>query len=919
MPRTVLLSFELGADPRDAVALVLALAPAAESVLVVARLREASGQGLAETQEPHAQVAGLESLEARARVHVELALPREPLAASLPDGARPDLVVLGPFPGLTRSDLAAAAVEAGHALQAPVAVLGADGAPRLPIRPAPIRHVAVAFASREDLAAAASRGAGWREGLERVSLLAVEEPPVAADELASLAALGGLRAALSLERVDVGRRGRGERIAEVARERGADLLVLPPDPGGLGALLAPVPSRAALEHARGPALLLAAAPPLARAGELDAPDVLATGAIATLLVEETAGRGRAARLSGVGLAIVAEGMPVVTVAVEDGEALLPVPAASPGPSGHVVALGRPREGTADPLATVEATVRLVHPGSRPVVLVDSRLAAPAVGALAAALASAPLPWLPLGVRLTRGETCRQHRARLAAAGLEDLPVLDARQVLAEGDPLDVLPDLDAVRLARVASRLRASGVSVGAIVVVPGPRPPLGNGFAVLLESETAAYAAALASAPAAPTAVAGSLAARLDECAASASLPGHAARVHLENALARSALERLIHEARERVHVQVYIAADDPVTAEIERALVAAARRGVRVRVLADSLLSRHGSFGATNALLARLAAEPGTEVRAIAPIERVPTTWDLKQRDHRKLAIQDGRVAIVTGRNLARSYYLGFEEVRLGPGSPWSDVPWLDAGAEVEGPAVATFERSFLRSWTAAGGQAYDVADVPMAGGSSLRAVVHQGGSDARTLEAYLALIDHARASLLVVNCFPLQLEVQRAFARALRRGVRVRFLTGNIRPLHDGGSFPGGSLRDLATDLVQSRLDPLMELGAEVRELAIAGVPGWDPALGRVRPHVHAKVLLADGERAAVGSANLDITAGYWESEALVLLEDARVVREVEAEVERRLAGSIRITPDDERHRGRAGRRAWLGKHWPTGVLG
>jgi cardiolipin synthase len=357
----------------------------------------------------------------------------------------------------------------------------------------------------------------------------------------------------------------------------------------------------------------------------------------------------------------------------------------------------------------------------------------------------------------------------------------------------------------------------------------------------------------------------------------------------------------------------------EIERTLVQAARRGVAVRILVDSLLSWHGSFGARNPLLERLAAVSGIEVRTIRPVPRLPGLGDFKRRDHRKLAIQDGRVAIVTGRNLARHYYLGFEEVRLRHESPWWEVPWLDAGVELEGPHVARVEESFLASWVAAGGAPFPVREVPPAGESPLRVVIHESLADARTLEAYLALIDTAVERLVVVNCFPLHLELQRAFLRALRRGVALTFLTGNVRPHHGDASFSGGSLRELATDLVQSRLDPLIDAGASVHELALEGVKGWAPALGVVRPYVHAKIVVADGEAAAVGSANLDITASYWESEALVVLEDPARVGALERDLGRFVARSPRIEREDPRRAKRAARRAWLARHWPTGILG
>ena len=137
--------------------------------------------------------------------------------------------------------------------------------------------------------------------------------------------------------------------------------------------------------------------------------------------------------------------------------------------------------------------------------------------------------------------------------------------------------------------------------------------------------------------------------------------------------------------------------------------------------------------------------------PVAGTPSIEDLKQRDHRKIVVVDGRLALVGGRNLSHEYYAGFDEVALGPASLWRDVPWLDAGARVEGPAVEALERSFLDAWTTAGGAPFDVAPQEPAGGAAARVVVHHGLRDAPTLDTYLALIDAARTERLGRERFP------------------------------------------------------------------------------------------------------------------------------------------------------------------------
>ncbi|CAN5919624.1 hypothetical protein BH11MYX4_BH11MYX4_44210 [soil metagenome] len=256
--------------------------------------------------------------------------------------------------------------------------------------------------------------------------------------------------------------------------------------------------------------------------------------------------------------------------------------------------------------------------------------------------------------------------------------------------------------------------------------------------------------------------------------------------------------------------------------------------------------------------------------------------------------------------------------PASTWREVPWLDAGARVDGPAVAALESSFLETWVEAGGSAFEIITPSPAGTSAARIVVHHGLRDARTLETYLELIATAKSHVYAVNGFPLVLELQHALLRALRRGVRVRTLLGYATPMHGGQPFggPWATARSAATELVHSRLDPVIAAGGETYVFARQDVPGWAPELGVVHPHVHAKAMTADGLRCALGSANMDITASYWESEVLLVVEDASVARTFESQLDALMAGSTLLSRDDPAWLQHAARRAWM-RHWP-GVL-
>ena len=83
--------------------------------------------------------------------------------------------------------------------------------------------------------------------------------------------------------------------------------------------------------------------------------------------------------------------------------------------------------------------------------------------------------------------------------------------------------------------------------------------------------------------------------------------------------------------------------------------------------------------------------------------------------------------------------------------------------------------------------------------------------------------------------------------------------------------------------------------------------------MHPHVHAKVVSADGRVCAVGSANLDVTAAYWEGELLLVVEDGSVAGSLESRLEEIARDSERIEPDDPEWREKARRRTWM-LRWP-----
>ena len=695
--------------------------------------------------------------------------------------------------------------------------------------------------------------------------------------------------------LDIGGIGASVTLTHGALPKGpVDLLVLPRWPG---ALLAGYPWRS-------PLLVLppAAAAPLHRA--IDVPDLVDDTGVLRARFLYDAPVGRHEPIPDQEVAVVARGRLATVVMTRDGDAELTADL----DSDSLGVFRAAEQGALDPLSAVEQEVRVMRSGTRPLVLFDATLGDDGLRALAR-LDGTDAPAL-LAVRMRPIQSCRGIRSRLRRFGLAPC-VVDASAVLDEGLALDVGEDLDAVRLARVAARLRGDGGFLVAAIVHDHPRTPTTIGFPALRPQQVGG---------AAPPATRASgdtrsLATRLDATTGAAVIPGNRIEIECHNPTARRWLLDAIAGAKHRIHLQVYMAADDDVGSTVESALAEAGARGVTVRVAVDSLHGFEGSFGARNPVLERLRARPGVELRVLRPITGMPSVEDIKQRDHRKVAVVDGAVGLLGGRNLSHEYYTGFDEVTLTPESPWRQVPWLDAGARVEGPAVAALEASFLDAWTGAGGAPFDIVTPPAAGSTSARVIVHHGLRDARTLDAYLALIDSAESHINTVNGFPLILEIQHAMLRAIRRGVRVRSLVGNLTPRHGDIPFSGAwsSARAAATGFVHSRIDAIVAAGGEGYVFAVPPDVRRDDGLGVIHPHVHAKVVSVDGRICTVGSANLDVTAGYWENELMLLVEDESIAGAVDARIDQLLAASTCIDRNDAAWQRTAKRRDWM-RHWP-----
>jgi cardiolipin synthase A/B len=142
-----------------------------------------------------------------------------------------------------------------------------------------------------------------------------------------------------------------------------------------------------------------------------------------------------------------------------------------------------------------------------------------------------------------------------------------------------------------------------------------------------------------------------------------------------------VIERARESVVLESYIVNSDSVGGRFADALIAAAARGVRVRLIADWV----GSWTTTRAFWRRLR-EGGVDVRIFNP-PGLRAWLGLVPRDHRKLLVADEEVAITGG--------IGLSEEWSGIVKRKRRAPWRDTAVRIRGPAAVDMARAFETMW--------------------------------------------------------------------------------------------------------------------------------------------------------------------------------------------------------------------------------
>lgn len=312
------------------------------------------------------------------------------------------------------------------------------------------------------------------------------------------------------------------------------------------------------------------------------------------------------------------------------------------------------------------------------------------------------------------------------------------------------------------------------------------------------------------------------------------------------------IDAAVESVAFETYIFAECALGERFRAALMEAARRGVRVRVLIDAI----GSLTLPDYFWHPLQSAGGA-VRVFNPL----ALGRLGIRNHRKLLACDGRVAFIGGFNIAHEY----EGDGVSRG-------WCDLGLRVTGALAAQLNASFDRIYALA-----DMKHKPFIRlrkspvkktleGPSERLLLNGPGRGASPLQRSLRR-DLAAASevRIVVPYFLPTWRLRRTLQRVARRGGRVQLI------------LPAKSDVALSQLAGRSLYPRLFRAGVEVYE--------YQPQI------LHAKLFIVGGA-AYAGSSNLDPRSLLLNYELMARFEALDVVARANEIFTGLLAHSLRI---------------------------
>jgi len=324
----------------------------------------------------------------------------------------------------------------------------------------------------------------------------------------------------------------------------------------------------------------------------------------------------------------------------------------------------------------------------------------------------------------------------------------------------------------------------------------------------------------------------------------------------------KALKAAKHHIHMEYYIFEDDNIGNQIKEILVQKVAEGVKVRFIYDDF----GSRSIRNKFVDDLNAA-GVEAYPFYKILFIALSNRTNYRDHRKIIVIDGCTGFVGGINVSDRYINGVDKKQL---------YWRDTHVRIDGPGVYYLQYLFICDWNFCAGKKLPIlpdyfCSTPSKHGKAIVQIAASGpDSDTPTIMfSLMETIGMAQDELLITSPYFIPGDsILDALCVAALSGVKIKLLVPDV------------SDSALVNAAARSYYGEMLDAGAEIYLYK--------------KGFVHAKTMVADGQLAIIGTANMDHRSFELNFEVNSMIYDSKIAKQLRDAFYNDIKDAIKINP-------------------------
>ncbi len=318
------------------------------------------------------------------------------------------------------------------------------------------------------------------------------------------------------------------------------------------------------------------------------------------------------------------------------------------------------------------------------------------------------------------------------------------------------------------------------------------------------------------------------------------------------------LKKAKKFIFLEFFIIAEGKMWNAIHEVLLKKIAEGVEIRIIYDDF----GCLKYLSRNFKKQLIKEGVKIATFNPLIPV-LSISINYRDHRKIAIIDGKVGWTGGMNIGDEYINKKEVFGY----------WKDAMIKIEGEAVLSLTNLFINMWEFCSREKLNYRNYKADYKVESEGIVQVFGDSPFegylvTETVYMKLITYARKYVYITTPYLIiDNEVITALKCAALSGVDVRIIVPHIPD------------KRIVFWITQSYYLELITAGVKIYEYT----PGF----------IHAKAIIADDALGVIGSANLDFRSLYLHFESSCLLYNTPSLLDIKADIDEEIKKSELIT--------------------------